>query len=77
MKYLIFLATLLILSACSNKEIRVNGLICPQGHSELQVNKDLQECKYYDEKAATKASASPIEPVCRECLEAKGYLIEE
>jgi hypothetical protein len=77
MKYLIFLLTLFVLTACSSKEVRVNGLICPEGYSTHQVQKDLTQCKYYDEKAAAEASKSPITPVCRECLEAKGYEIEE
>ena len=77
MKYLIFLLTLFVFTACNSKRVTVNGLICPEGYSTHQVEKDLTQCKYYDEKAAAEASKSPIEPVCRECLETKGYKIEE
>ncbi len=77
MKYFIFLLTLFVLTACNAKRVTINGLICPEGYSTHQVQKDLTQCKYYDEKAAAEASKSPIKPDCRECLEAKGYEIEE
>lgn len=76
-KTLFLIITLIGLSACNAKRVTVNGLICPEGYSQHQVEKDLSQCKYYDEKAAAEASKSPIQPVCRECLEAKGYEIEE
>ena len=77
MKYIILMLTLLVFTACNSKRVTINGLICPEGFSQHQVEKDLMQCKYYDQKAAAKASISPIEPECRECLEAKGYEIEE
>ncbi len=77
MKYLIFVLTLFIFTACNSKRVTINGLICPEGYSTHQVQKDLTQCKYYDEKAAAEASQSSIKPACRECLEAKGYEIEE
>ena len=77
MKYLIFLLPLLIFSACSTKNVKVNGLICPAEFSQERVHKDITSCKYYDEKAAAKASKSQIKPACKECLESKGYKLEK
>ena len=75
-KILFLIITLIGFSACSSKRVAVNGLICPEGYSQHRIEKDLTQCKFYDQKAAAEASKSPIEPVCRECLEAKGYEIE-
>jgi len=77
MKYLIFLIALLVFSACSTSNVRVNGLICPADFSQERVHKDITNCQYYDKKAAAKASESPIKPACVECLESKGYKLEE
>ena len=84
MKFLIITISLLLLSGCSiksqeqlSKRVKVNGLICPEGHSTpSQVQKDLTECNYYDEKKAAEASQSPIKPECIHCLEKKGYELE-
>lgn len=74
----LFLALILFfLGACSTKRMTVNGLICPEGFSTHQVHKDLTQCQYYDEKKAAEASHSPIKPACIECLESKGYQLEE
>jgi len=78
MKRTLFLATtLLLLTACSSKSIDINGLICPENRSINQVQQDLSQCQYYDEKKAAEASKSPIKVKCRECLEEKGYRREE
>lgn len=74
---LLLTATLLLLAACSSKDIDINGLICPENLSINQVQKDLSQCQYYDEKKAAEASESPIKVECRECLEEKGYRLEE
>ena len=76
-KLLILTISVLMLSACSSKRVRVNGLICPEGYSTpQQAEKDLTQCNYYDEKAAAKASKSPLKPACKKCLEDKGYELE-
>jgi hypothetical protein len=78
MKRILFLIfTLLFFSACSTRSVTINGLICPEGHSTHQVQKDLTQCRYYDEKKAAEASKSPIEPACKACLEDRGYKLEE
>lgn len=76
-KVLFLIPAFLFLSACSTKSVTINGLICPEGYSTHQVQKDLTQCRYYDEKKAAEASKSPIKPDCRECLEEKGYRLEE
>lgn len=78
MKRVLFLIfTLLFFSACSTKSVMINGLICPEGYSTHQVQKDLTQCRYYDQKKAGEASLSPIEPECKACLEDRGYKLEE
>ena len=77
MKILFLITTLLLLAGCSSKQIDINGLICPENRSMDQVQRDLSQCQYYDEKAAAKASESPIKVECRECLEEKGYRLED
>ena len=68
---------LLLLAACSSTKLDINGLICPEDLSMNQVQKDLSQCRYYDEKRAAEASQSPIKVECRECLEEKGYRLED
>jgi hypothetical protein len=77
MKYLVFLLPILVFTACSSKNVRFNGLICPAEFSQERVHKDITACHYYDEKAAAEASKSPIKPDCVECLEKKGYKLEQ
>ena len=77
MKYLIFLLPLLIFSACSTKNVRINGLSCPADFSQERVHKDITRCRYYDEKKAAEASKRPIKQDCVECLEKKGYKLEK
>lgn len=74
---LLLTAALLFLSGCSTKHVTINRLICPEGFSEHQIHKDLTQCRYYDEKEAAEASKSKIAPACRECLEERGYRLEE
>ena len=78
MRYLVPIVLLLALSGCSTKNIRVSGMICPEGHSDEMVSRDFLECRAYDEKAAEKASwPKKIPTDCVECLEERGYKIAE
>lgn len=70
-------ATMLLLSGCVEKEITINGMICPAGKTEDHIRADFQECRYYDLKAAGEASKAPITVECQKCLESKGYKIEQ
>jgi hypothetical protein len=70
-------ATMLLLSGCAEKEITINGMICPAGKTEDHIRADFQECRYYDLKAAGEASKAPITVECQKCLESKGYKIEQ
>lgn len=75
--YTAAMATLLALSlnGCANKQLMVNGMICPEGHSEARAKADFTACRYYDLKDADKASSGTINIECQECLEKKGYKI--
>lgn len=64
-----------MLLGCSNKQLMINGMICPEGHSEARAKADFTECRYYDLKDADKASLGTISIECKECLEKKGYKI--
>lgn len=67
---------LLAFSGCAaNKQLMVNGMVCPEGHTEARVNADFTACRYYDLKDADKASTANISVECKECLEKKGYTI--
>ncbi|MFA6188607.1 MAG: hypothetical protein WC680_04950 [Sulfuricurvum sp.] len=66
---------LLALSGCSDKQLMINGMICPEGHSEARAKADFTACRYYDLKDADKASTGAITVECKECLEKKGYTI--
>lgn len=70
-------AAIVLLSGCAEKQISINGLICPAGKTEENIKADFQECRYYDLKAATEASKAPITVECQKCLENKGYKIEQ
>jgi len=70
-------ATALLLSGCADKQLTVNGMICPAGKTEDRIKADFQECRYYDLKAAGEASKAPITVECQKCLESKGYKIEQ
>jgi hypothetical protein len=71
------MATMLVLSlsGCANKQLMINGMICPEGHSEERAKADFTACRYYDLKDADKASTATISVECKECLEKKGYTI--
>lgn len=71
------LAVLMLNSGCAEKQLVVNGMICPSDRSEDRIRADFAECKYYDLEAATKASKAPITVECQKCLESKGYKIEQ
>jgi len=71
------LLTALFITACQTKHIRIGGMVCPEGHTEQMVQRDLSQCRYYDAKAAAEASKSKIAPECIECLKKRGYEIEE
>ena len=68
----ILITTLL---GCSNKQLMINGMICPEGHSEARAKADFTACRYYDLQDADKASTPTISVECKECLEKKGYTI--
>lgn len=74
---LIGTACALLLIGCAQKQLVVNGMICPAGYSEELVKSDFRECKVYDLEAATKASKAPLTIECQKCLESKGYRIEQ
>lgn len=71
------ISALLFLSGCAEKQLIVNGMICPAGHTEELIQADFKECRYYDLKAATEASKAPITIECQKCLESKGYKVEQ
>jgi hypothetical protein len=70
-------AAIVLLSGCAEKQVAVNGLICPAGKTQDRVKADFEECRYYDLKAAGEASKAPITVECKTCLEKKGYKIEQ
>ncbi|WP_345985528.1 hypothetical protein WCX49_13185 [Sulfurimonas sp. HSL-1656] len=69
------------LAGCSTKNIRIGGMMCPEGYSQEQIHQDMQECRFYgpaeDEAAAKAAFPRDVEPECIKCLEEKGYKITE
>ena len=67
--------TIAFTGCTSNKQLMVNGMICPEGHSEARAKADFTACRYYDLKDADKASTGTITVECKECLEKKGYTI--
>jgi hypothetical protein len=71
------IATIVLFSGCAEKQVAVNGLICPAGKSQDRMKADFEECRYYDLKAAGEASRAPITVECKTCLEKKGYKIEQ
>jgi hypothetical protein len=78
----VFLAgALLLVAGCSTTQIRVGGMMCPEGYSQDQVNRDLHECRFYgpaeDEAAARAAFPREVGPECIQCLEERGYKITE
>ncbi len=70
-------AGILLLSGCADKEIAINGMICPAGKTEDRIKADFEVCRYYDLKAACEASKAPITIECQKCLESKGYKVEQ
>ncbi len=73
--YISFLA-LIILTSCSRKNITINGLICPDKHTEQMVQRDLSECHYYDQQAIENSTTPKLSDECKECLIKRGYEIE-
>jgi len=71
------IAAIVLLSACADKQVALNGVVCPAGKTEERIKADFEECRYYDLKAATEASRAPITVECQKCLENKGYRIEQ
>ena len=67
--------TIAFAGCASNKQLMINGMICPEGHSEARAKADFTACRYYDLKDADKASTATITVECKECLEEKGYTI--
>ena len=68
---------IITLCGCSGQQLMINGMICPEGHSEARAKADFTECRYYDLKDADKSSTANISIECKECLEKKGYKIEK
>lgn len=82
MKKIAFTVTLVSLLAlsingCAQKRVSlgINGMICPEGHSEEQVKADFSACRYYNPEDAAYANATPVTIECKACLEKKGYKI--
>ena len=71
------LFALLFFVGCSSKNLEINGLVCPDNISEQMVQRDLSECKYYDEKRIAERSKSPLSIECQKCLKKKGYEIKQ
>jgi hypothetical protein len=75
---IVLLAFLAVLgTGCAHKQLSINGMICPEGHSEERVKADFTACRYYNLEDAAKANAQPMSVECKECLEKKGYQIEK
>ena len=68
--------TLIVLTGCSTKDVTLNGLICPDNHTQQMVQRDLSECHYYDEKAVKNSATPKLSDKCKECLIKRGYEIE-
>ena len=68
---------MLLLVGCSSKNVEINGLVCPDNLTEQMVQRDLSECRYYDEKRIAEKSKAPLSIECQECLKKKGYEIKE
>jgi len=77
----LLLALFVGMAGCSSKNIRVGGMMCPEGYSQDQIDNDMRECRFYgpaeDEAAAKAAYPKEVEPECIKCLEEKGYKITE
>lgn len=71
------MAMTLLAAGCAQKRLVINGLICPEGHTDELIKADFRECHYYDLKAATEASMPPLTIECKTCLEKKGYKVEQ
>jgi len=72
---------LVALLGCSGKNVRIGGMMCPEGQGQDQMKSDPQECRFYgpaEQDAAAKASL-PKKPgeECVKCLEQKGYNISQ
>jgi outer membrane biogenesis lipoprotein LolB len=70
------LLALIILTGCTTKKFTVNGLICPDNHTEQMVQHDLSECHYYDQKAIEESATPQLDDECKRCLIERGYEIE-
>jgi len=82
MKQTLFIITLFSLLAlsnagCAQKQLSINGMICPEEYTEARIKADFSACRYYNLDDAAKASAQPMSTDCKECLEKKGYKIEK
>ena len=43
MKSLLFLGVLLLVGGCSSKNIRIGGMMCPEGYTNDQIERDMRE----------------------------------
>ncbi|MBN2869720.1 MAG: hypothetical protein JXK04_02055 [Campylobacterales bacterium] len=67
----------LFAGGCAEKQLVVNGMICPANINEERVRADFAECRVYDLEAASRASKAPLSIECQKCLESKGYKVEQ
>lgn len=78
MRTILLALAVLTITGCSTQDLRVSGMICPEGHTEEMVHRDFRECRVYDEKAAERASyPKQLAPECVQCLEERGYTVDE
>ncbi len=79
MVMLIAMTGWLLLAGCSMKNVRIGGMMCPEGYSQEQIDRDMRECRFYgpaeDAAAAKAAFPKEVKPECAKCLEERGYQI--
>lgn len=76
MRYLFIALAALLVAGCTTKDLKVSGMICPEGHTEEMVHQDFRECRVYDDEAAARASQPKLTPECIECLRERGYTVD-
>lgn len=74
---LLAVTALLLTAGCADKQLHIGGMICPVGHTEEMVHQDFRECRAYDKKAAERASRPGLTEECQECLQERGYKVDE
>lgn len=68
-----------LFSGCADKEVAIEGIVCPEGYSAFQGAKTFQECRPYDFEAAKIASQPKQKEDCvtKECKEKPKTVIEK